>query len=138
MKSRKLWLAIAVLAVAGLVATPLLGADVFRSELTALDEVALIGSTTPLEVSVSPILVGGTGDLFIVAKDGQRIALGEFALAAPVFVIDAPVPPVAGAGERVQYYFQSFSPEGKAPDVSTPATVLLHNGQGTDEPPAWK
>ena len=137
MKSRKLWLAVAVLAVAGLVATPLLGSDVLRSELTALDKVALIGCTTPLEVSVSPIHVGGTGDLFVVAKNGRRVSLGKFALAAPVFVLDAPVPPIAADGELVRYYFRTFSPEGRALDISTPATVLLKGGQGTDEPPIW-
>ena len=137
MMSRKLWLAVAVLAVAGLLATPLLGEGVFRSELSALEKVAVVGGTTPLQVSVSPILVGGTGDLYVVSRDGQRVGLGEFALTAPDFVLDAPVPPIAGDGEFVRYYFTACAPTGRTVDVSTPAVVLLRGGQGTDEPPIW-
>ena len=137
MMSRKLWLAVAVLAVAGLLATPLLGADGFRSELSALEKVAVVGGTTPLQVTVSPILVGGTGDLYAVSSDGKRLGLGEFALTAPDFVLEAPVPPIAGDGEFVRYYFRAYAPNGKAVDLSTPAVLLLKGGQGTDEPPIW-
>ena len=138
MKSRKLWLAVAVLAIAGFAATPLLGADVFRSHLAALEETATIGSTTPLGVEVAPMLVGGTGDLYATTKDGQVATLGSFALHSTSFVLDAPVPAIGCDGQLMRYYFRSCGPDGEAFDLSTGAVVLLKGGQGTDEPPAWK
>ena len=137
MNTRKLWLAVAVLAIAGFAATPLLGADVFHSHLVALENTATIGSTTPLEVEVAPMLVGGTGDLYAITKDGQVANLGDFALMSTSFVLDAPVPAIGSDGQLMKYYFRSYGPDGEAHDLSTGAVVLLKGGQGTDEPPIW-
>jgi hypothetical protein len=134
---RKLLLAVAVLAIAVLASTPLLGAAWGGSHLWALEDAAIIGTSTPLYVQVDPGFVGGTGHLFAVASDGDVECLGAFPMHAPAFVQFAPVPPSLGEpGETTTYFFLACGANGKT-SWSNGAAILLKGGQGTDEPPIW-
>ena len=138
MRTRKLMLAVAVLAVAGLAASPLLGEAFQSSTLTALDPVAQIGSTADLAIDVDALLVGGTAELYIETPDGTVISQGDHALTDTHFVITTPVPSWGTPGMVVRYYFRSYDAAGAYFDTSNGALVLLATGsQGTDEPPIW-
>ena len=136
---RKLWLAVAVLAVAFFAMSPIVGAAHTPAHLVALSKTAVPGTTTPLGVIVAPTLVGGTGDLFATTEDGTTIRLGSFDLRRVAFVLPAPVPANAGeAGETLTYYFETYDGVGgETTIVSNGAVVLLEGGQGTEEPPEW-
>ena len=131
---RKLWLAIAVLAVAAFAMGPMVGEARTSAYLVALSKTAVPGTTTPLGVIVAPDLVGSTGDLFATTEDGATLELGSFDLKRVVFILSAPVPADAGeAGETLTYYF-----EADDGSVSNGAVVLLTGGGTTDEPPIWE
>ena len=137
---RKLLLAVAALAVAVFVASPLVGAAHVPAHVVALDGTAVIGSTTSLGIEVGPMLVGGTGDLLAECADGRTLRLGKFALTDVSFVLEAPVPAYAGgAGEALTYYFRSCDGmDGATLVVSNGALVLLTDNGTTDEPPIWE
>ena len=138
MLRRKLWLAVAVLVVAGVATTPILGAGFFRAHVEPLSAVATIGTTTPVLVDVDPALLGGTADLYAKTQDGRTLGLRAFILTEPTFVLQAPVPPDAGQpGELIQFFFRSHGPDGGVVHSSLGAPVLLTKGEGTDEPPIW-
>ena len=138
MRTRKLMLAVAVLAVASLAAGPLIGATLVSSKLRALDKVATVGCSTDLMVRVDPALVGGTAQLYIATHDGSVVSQGEFDLDATAIVLTTQVPTWATPGSVVHFFYRSYNADGAYFDTSNWAPVLLATGsQGTDEPPDW-
>ena len=136
MTRHKLSLVVVVLAVAALASTPILGAVFSTPVLEALEDAAVIGQTTELAVTVDEVLVGGTGLLYAQQPNGQHFRFGSFVLTDSTFVLDAPVPSTATAGESLTYYFRCAVDSGLTL-VSTGATVFLKAATEGDEPPIW-
>jgi hypothetical protein len=134
---RKLALAVVVLAVAVAASTPILGAVFTNPALEALADVAVLGKTTPLLVQVDPSLVGGTGLLYATQDDGSAFRLGKFILTDTSFVMQAPVPATATAGETLTYYFRYGGVEKGPSLTSGGAPVYVLSSSKTDEPPIW-
>jgi len=137
MTRRKLTLAVVVLAVAVFASTPILGAVFTQPTLEALEDAAVIGTTTPMQVEVDPALVGGTGLLYAKYENGETSKLGLFALTDTSFVIEAPVPSDGSTGETLTYYYACRGTDSKLTLTSTGASVLLKSGPEGDEPPIW-
>ena len=138
MTRRKLSLAVVVVALAAFASTPILGAVFIQPALEALEDAAVIGTSTPLLVSVDTDLVGGAGLLYARTESGDVLPLGMFALESTSFVINAPVPTNVSAGETLTYAYCCMGPKSKGLLVSTGASVLLKTDEGTEEPPAWR
>ena len=137
MTRRKLALAVVVLATAAFASTPILGAVFTQPTLEALEDAAVVGTTTPLLVEVDPALVGGSGFLYAKHADGETFRLGLFALQNTSFVIKAPVPSTASAGEALTYYYYCRGTGTKLALSSNGASVFLKSASEGDEPPIW-
>ena len=113
MRTRNLWLLTGLVGVAAalLAAGPALVAS-HEFDLSTTQEAFVSGGIAELDVSIEPIFVGGTADLYRTIAGNTELVM-SFQLTAPEFQVEAGVP-TGHVGQAASFHFQAFGPGGES------------------------